>query len=523
MKSLKITNYKTSGLHPDFRNPNFLNIEDKPFDSGAFGEVYLCNRIDGKPLHQKIVVKILLDDGTGSHKRGLNTIRQLQAEGIQFNKLAEKKQAKTLSDLPALRAFPQFSFEGILDNRKVVGYAAYYLDSSNYLLFDKVFNEPDRDKRKQFRNDFYQLPLSRRFKMSLDLVEGFQALHEMSFVYADLNPKNFFVHIGNAELVLIDFDSGAVTSTPGAKAEVFGKQGEWLAPEIQRQLVLRQSNIEVDLYTDLWSVAIAIHFLLFNFHPLFYLKVRGQQEMKTYFARHQWPQMSTHDANFRQEVAAVYQSYPERLKIDLPPALVNIFSRTINEGYQNPDRRLHYAEWIQAFKTTFEAPEIISFSSDRQVIISGMPVQLTWEVKDAYQLFINGQEVTNQTDQEIYPDKTGTFQLLARGYFGTSAEFITVRVLPAPGVEAIRLPYPAILSLEEFSALRIDQKITVRLPETSKVVEWTSPRQIPVLPGIPEPGLWIQELQVNFQSLISKIQLLWKTELKKKSLHNMLP
>ncbi|MDR1156487.1 MAG: protein kinase [Bacteroidales bacterium] len=96
-----------------------------------------------------------------------------------------------------------------------MGYSANLLDNGKWLLFDRIFDEPDQNRKKQYRNDFYNLPLEKRLDMAHNLAEGFAYLERMKFVYADLNPKNLFVNQKDGELCLIDYEGGAVMDNRG--------------------------------------------------------------------------------------------------------------------------------------------------------------------------------------------------------------------------------------------------------------------------------------------------------------------
>ena len=285
MKTIQVTKFKTSELNLEFNSVKSIEIDNNPFDSGAFGEVYFCNSLNGVGITTTQVLKVFIDDGSGSDVRGFETITKLQEQIIKHNIYLKQKNEKPIQQINALGALPQFSYEGIINGKKVLGYSANLLPKSNWMLFGQIFNEEDLDKRKLLRNNFYNLPVDHRLKMAFDLVEGFYHLEQMKFIYADLNPKNFFVNEKDGKLCLIDFEGGAINDNP----ETYGKPGEWLAPEIQEQLLNSNSPIiKVDLNTDTWAVAIAIHFMLFNFHPLFFLKVRGRNEMQEYFKKYKW-------------------------------------------------------------------------------------------------------------------------------------------------------------------------------------------------------------------------------------------
>lgn len=297
MKTIQLNSnlYKTTNLNNEFDNINHIVIEDKPFASGGFGEVYLCKSANGKTLKSIQVIKILLNDGTGSDERGFNTIRRFQDEISKYNQKLKDNNEKTLDKVNGLGALPQFSFEGTLNNKRVIGYSANLLESKKWIEFDSFFNEADIDKRKKLKGEFYNLSVNHRLKMAYDLVEAFKHLGNMNFIYADLNPKNFFVNMTEGKLCLIDYEGGAINDNP----EIFGKPGDWLAPEIQEQLRSGKSLITVDINTDTWAVAIGVHFLLFPFHPLFFLKTVGRDEMNSYLSKYKYPSINKKDNNFR--------------------------------------------------------------------------------------------------------------------------------------------------------------------------------------------------------------------------------
>ena len=433
MKTIQITNVKSTNLNPLFSSITTIDIEDKAFDSGAFGEVYISKKINGQTLPIPQVIKVFIDDGSGSAKRGLDTIEQLQEQIIKVNDDLKKKNEKPIENVSALKALPQFSYEGRLGRKTVIGYSANFLDNK-WLLFDKVFNEIDLVKRKNYRNDFYNLPLDTRLEMAYNLVEGFAYLEKMKFVYADLNPKNFFVNQKDGQLCLIDYEGGAVMDSRGNTPETYGKQGEWLAPEIQKQLLTTTNGlIKVDLNTDTWAVAIGVHFLLFPYHPLFYLKIRGEKETE-YFKKYKWFKIDKNDPNYRHDTDKAYDKYLDKLKTQIPKDLVNVMSETFNNGYANPNQRLSYRQWMNAIKKQMSPPAIISFKVDKQPALSGYSLKISWDVERARIIYLNGKDVSGTFEKEIIPTKDEKLKLEIKNSSGKAEQELSIKVLPAPAI-----------------------------------------------------------------------------------------
>lgn len=511
MKMIRITEFLSTQLFPEYDSIRQLGIAEKAFDSGAYGEIYHCESINGKKSGTKLVIKILNDDGSGSAQRGIQTIRLLQRAAILFNQKAKNDGSKQIQEMDVFAAFPQFSFLGKLGNKQVVGYGSIFLESSEYLLFDRIFNEEDKAKRKQLRTTFYKLPLEYRLKMADDLVEGFQVFEKMNFVYADLNPKNFFVGLHTGKLTLIDFDSGGFINQGGG-ADVFGKLGEWLAPEIQKQILENQKQINVNFLTDNWSVAIAIHFLMFNFHPLFFLKIRGRQEMQQYFAKYQWPEANTQGQNFRHTLQKIYETYRIRLQHDLPLSLYDAFFQTINQGYFDPQQRFSYESWRMILSSSHAPPEIEFFESDQAEIIEGLEVALSWKVHNAYQVFLNGHDVTGKTDLKVRPSVNEIYSLKAIGHFGEERVLKSIKVHPCPKIERILIPD----FCDGIAAPPIDisPQVAIYLPE------FTYAETREAYPYDPAPANFKQgdifnlsnKLFAPISTLISNIENLWQQE-----------
>lgn len=434
MKTIQLNSnlYKTTNLNNEFDNINHVVIDDKPFASGGFGEVYLCKLANGKTLKSTQVIKILLDDGTGSDERGFNTIRRFQDEISKYNQTLKSNNEKTLDKVNGLGALPQFSFEGILNDKRVIGYSANLLEDAKWIEFDSFFNETDIDKRKKLKNEFYNFSVSYRLKMAYDLVEAFKHLGNMNFIYADLNPKNFFVNMTEGKLCLIDYEGGAINDNP----ETFGKQGDWLAPEIQEQLRSGTSLISVDFNTDTWAVAIGVHFLLFPFHPLFFLKTVGRDEMINYLSQYKYPSIDKKDNNFREPKA--YDWYIEKLN-QLPIGIKRAFDETVNYGYKNPSKRLSYKQWHLAIYSLMTKPIVKNFVSKSSTVLNGNSVELFWEVQDEESIHISGiGNVSEKQTISISPTQSSIYKLTAENTFGKAEQEIRIEVLELPKIKEFR-------------------------------------------------------------------------------------
>ena len=499
MKVLTVQKAKSSLLSPAFENIQTFELDDKPFDSGAFGAVYFCQSANGKPLPVPQVVKILIDDGSGSAKQGIRTIQNLQDKIIQHNLTLKANNQKPIELIQCLYALPQLSYEGTFNGQFVCGYAQNRLNTQEFTLFKDFFDEPDPYQKKKLRTAYHQTPMPDRLQLAYDLAEGFQTLRDMAYIHADLNPKNLFVRLNPPALTLIDYDSGVVVNNPNDQADTFGQLGGWIAPEIQAQIMQNQSGqVKVDLNTDTWAVAIAIHYLLFLFHPLDFLKVRSEKSMKVYFAKKRWYDFDTQDPNFRQDLLPVYEKYRKLLQTQFSPALLKAFDVVINEGYFNPGKRVTYRQWLRVLldkpaPQTRKSAEIVSFFAQKLEIVYGEETEISWRVKDAVIVSLNGkpQPDVQKGSLRIKPFTDTTFLLSATGTDGKAINnSLTVKVLPAVQQPVIKNTISPVTPV----------KPTVVQPVVTPVFVPVMPPPVPVNPNLPqvvtlpETNLWTERL-----------------------------
>src|ERR1017187_8555236 len=106
--------------------------------------------------------------------------------------------------------------------------------------------------------------------LAQQLVSALEFLHsKIGFLHCDLKAEALFVGMRPPRCVLIDYDGGAVMRAPDDVPTTWGTRQDWLAPEIlaQMQQASVSEAVEVSLASELWSGVIAVHHLLFGFHP----------------------------------------------------------------------------------------------------------------------------------------------------------------------------------------------------------------------------------------------------------------
>lgn len=439
MQTITVNKFYSTELHTHFLSISSIEIDEKPFASGGFGDVYFCNTINGKSIPNPQVVKIFKNVTSVSAEKSYQTIKKLQERIKDKNQDLAIQNKPLISNTPAFKAIPQFSYEGTLNGKKVLGYSANRLDVLGFVPFEKVLEE------KSITQQYRVLGFETKLLFCYHLAYGFEILKSVNYIHADINPQNFFINMSNGELAIIDFDSGAVMDNPKDKPDTFGKiaEADWLAPEIAEQLANQSSTIptiKVNLHTDTWSVAIGIHYLIFLQHPYFFLKDLGRDTIKKYLKSNEWYEIKKSNSLFNPKLnASNYSKYVTLLANVIPKEIVRAFRATFNKGYFNPQNRVSYDQWTIVLKQSQSPPIIDNFEPNKKMIMEGQEATLKWSVKNVNRIVLNGTtDVTNQSEYTFQPKKTDTYYIQAFNVFGDCcSEKKEIEVISMPKIEIV--------------------------------------------------------------------------------------
>ena len=91
----------------------------------------------------------------------------------------------------------------------------------------------------------------------------------------------------------------------------------------------------------------------------------------------------------------------------------------------------------------FDKGVIKKFTPDRHFIIPVIPVTLSWEVKNAKRVTLEGFGDFKQIDNiEVRPAKDTLYTLIVEDEFRVFKEHVQVRIIPTPSIQSIRVPVP---------------------------------------------------------------------------------
>jgi serine/threonine protein kinase len=340
MKTIKITQITATGFDTDFDKVSSVQIADDPFAEGGFGRIYHCKKINNKKFTNPQVIKIFKDNGQGSAAHSYKTISSLQKKLIEKKNELAQLGVDFLDYYPAFFGAPQFVFEGEMDGEIVQGYSANNLIHFGYICFTDVLNNSDN------RDKYFQIPIELVYAKAYHLSRGFSLLNEFSYIHADFKTDNFFVSINeDGKCALIDFDSGAIIENLEDDTYTWGTPQDMLAPEIFEQLS-QNEIVRVNLFSDMWSVAIANHYLMFCMHPLFFLNQITRNSVSEYNTKFDWPLVDKQSPLFKddEENSFIYDWYCSKIN-ELPKDIYECFKVTVTKGYNQKELRTTYNQW----------------------------------------------------------------------------------------------------------------------------------------------------------------------------------
>ncbi len=436
MKQIITNNIFCTGINSEFNSINSIEIDDIPFAEGGFGAVYNCISINGNKINSPQVIKIFKENYPGSSDHNAATILRLQKKIADLNINITNEGNFLLKEYPAFKGVPQFSFKGSLNGITVQGYSANNLTKLGFEEFDKILGNDKLLAR------FYEIPPERRIYFAYQLTSAFKILDEFKYIHADLKPGAIFLNLDTQELAIIDYDSGVITENQNDEPTTWGAPGDWVAPEIYDQLnkVKPGTKIKVDFFTDRWSVAIGVNYLITGIHPLFFLTELGPRITKSYFGSTQWPNADINASYFCKENLETYNKYIEFITIKIPPQIKEKIANTINFGYRNSVARTSYKDWEIALKSIQKPPDIKFFTVSKKEILEGEEIVVAWNAENAISVEIENIGIFGSIDKKaIRPKKDIIYKVKFLGYYGEVIEKVEIKVTPAPKFKELNL------------------------------------------------------------------------------------
>lgn len=99
---------------------------------------------------------------------------------------------------------------------------------------------------------------------------------------------------------------------------------------------------------------------------------------------------------------------------------------------------------LAPFTSYLKPPEIIEFKSDKDVLIQGSNINISWEVTNAQEVSLNNNIgiVENKGDLEIKPSDSFEYILTAKGFKEIVSKKLEIQVFPTPIIKSIQIATP---------------------------------------------------------------------------------
>ncbi|MDR1499089.1 MAG: zinc finger Ran-binding domain-containing protein, partial [Rickettsiales bacterium] len=118
----------------------------------------------------------------------------------------------------------------------------------------------------------------------------------------------------------------------------------------------------------------------------------------------------------------------------------------------------------------FPKPEIKYFKANPEIIISSMPVTLSWKVENAKKVEINngiGEVSAEGQKEDVYRENT-LYKITAIGELSTVSQNVIVRIFPTPTIESLQVPMPDFESRINLNPIKISSPkidVSINIPE----------------------------------------------------------
>jgi hypothetical protein len=114
------------------------------------------------------------------------------------------------------------------------------------------------------------------------------------------------------------------------------------------------------------------------------------------------------------------------------PMVGTIHRVTVYDGMVSEEVLLNHAN---AFNDVVSPPGILSFTATPDTLFTPASTTLTWLVRNATGIFLNGTDVTPRSNLTVSPLQTTTYTLVATNASATTSARVTVQVNPPPAIQ----------------------------------------------------------------------------------------
>ena len=243
-----------------------------------------------------------------------------------------------------------------------------------------------------------------------------QDLRDNQISHGDLQEGNILV-TENGDIKLVDYDSICIPEIEGQKELVTGLKGYQHPSRFKDG----KASLKADYFSEL---IIYLSILAIAEKPELWDKYQVKDTQYLLFSETDFEDL---------ENSKIYNDLSGlSLKTDKLLAILIEYLKTIR-----------YTE-LKPFPLYLAPPVIKTFSSDKEVLIQGSEISLTWAVENALKVSINNgvNEVEYSGTIVLKPQDNFEYVLTAIGFNETVVKKLEIKVFPTPIIKSIQVPIP---------------------------------------------------------------------------------
>lgn len=274
------------------------------------------------------------------------------------------------------------------------------------------------------RNPSSLVSLADKFLKMCRELQGSQISH------GDLQEGNILIN-GNGNIKLVDYDSICVPEIEGQQELVTGLKGY----QHPSRFIWGKASLKADYFSEL---IIYLSILALAEKPELWNKYQIKDTQYLLFSETDFEDFV--NSKIYKDLGGV------SLKVD---RLLSVLVEYIKTN--------SYLD-LEPFSRYLEPPTIKSFFADREVLMQGGEITISWDVENANDIEINeGIGKVNQNGSlTLNPRSDKSYKITAINSFGTAEKQFQILTFPTPVLESLKVPMPDFTSRVNFSDIQIN-------------------------------------------------------------------
>jgi serine/threonine protein kinase len=416
------------------QNGATLSVADNPLGEGGEGAVY---EILSPANYRNSVAKILYPDKRTNERR-------YKVRYMVDNPPANIQDGNGHNFL----IWPQ---QILLDNNDFVGFIMPKAEGIDLEELCRVKLKPElgSEWQKFYRDNSDSMIL--RLILCSNIAKAVNALHATGhYVIGDLKPENIRVK-SNGLVSILDLDSCQISDGGQIRFQSKMNTPKYNPPET----IIEHKELSWDLFI----IGVIFYEILCGIHPFIGTTKAPYENLNTPEQKIQaglFPFGSK--SNYFEVIAIPHYNFK-----NLPDRVQKLFLRCFDQGITNPAIRPNTTDWLNNLTAK---PKIVYFKTDRENIISGVEVTLSWKVEGADEIVINeGIGIVKESDSiTVKPNSERHYKISATNKFGIDEQQIHISTFPTPVIETLKIPMPEFTSRVNLNPIQISSpKIDVSI------------------------------------------------------------